>query len=355
LIQALSTLYSAATMWRRRWFARDPSRRRRLSRPVISVGNLRIGGSGKTPIVAEIARMLLDAGERPAILTRGYARLVSADGVTVVSDGVQIRAGLAAAGDEPLMLARAVPGALVLVGSNRYLSGRLAEQRLGATVHLLDDGFQHLELARDIDLLVTSDDDLTDRPIPAGRLREPLAAAESADAALVVAGYLAAAERIARFLRVATAFCVTRTLGAPRTLAGESVVVPPESRVFLLSAIARPDQFFSDIVSAGWQVVGTMAFRDHHHFSARDVANVARRARSAAAAIVLTTEKDAVRLADRPPVDLPIASVPLMVAIEPGDRFHEWLFARLDLARRSLPPTRGHESPHPPRSAQHAR
>ena len=133
-----------------------PSRRRRLSQPVVSVGNLRVGGSGKTPIVAHIARLLLERGERPAILTRGYARRCRPDGVTVVSDGTTILAGIESAGDEPLMLARALPGVPVLVGANRYLSGRLAEERFGATVHLLDDGFQHLELARDVDLLLVS-------------------------------------------------------------------------------------------------------------------------------------------------------------------------------------------------------
>src|SRR5262249_36475033 len=149
---------------------RDRSRSRRLSRPVISVGNLRVGGTGKTPVAAVVAQALLAAGERPAILTRGYARRAPADGVTVVSDGRTILTGVDAAGDEPLMLARALPDAMVLVGANRYLSGRLAEERLGATVHVLDDGFQHLELARDVDLLVVSEDDLNDQPLPFGRL-----------------------------------------------------------------------------------------------------------------------------------------------------------------------------------------
>jgi tetraacyldisaccharide 4'-kinase len=333
LIRALNSIYSAATVWRRRWFARDASRRRRLARPVISVGNLRVGGSGKTPIVAYLARMLIEAGERPAILSRGYARRIVADGVTIVSNGIQVCAGIDLAGDEPLMLARAVPGALVLVGANRYLSGRLAEEQLGATVHVLDDGFQHVKLARDVDLLLVADEDLTDQTLPGGRLREPLAAASVADAALVVAGYLTAAERVARSLGVSVAFYVTRTLGAPRTIAGESVVVPSAARVFLVSGIAGPERFFSDVASAGWQVVGTMAFPDHHRFSSRDVGRIAKAARSAAAAIVLTTEKDAVRLAGHTIGDLPIASVPLIISVEPADRFHEWLLARVAAAR----------------------
>src|SRR5438067_571214 len=128
-------------------------------------------------MVEYIARLLVASGERPAILTRGYARRKPRDGVTVVSDGLTVLAGLDAAGDEPLMLARAVKGASVLVGANRYLSGRLAERKLRATVHILDDGFQHVELARAVDLILVSEDDLADQPLPAGRLRERLSAA----------------------------------------------------------------------------------------------------------------------------------------------------------------------------------
>ena len=330
MIHLLSTAYGAVATWRRQWFLRHPSRRRTLGRPVISVGNLSVGGSGKTPVVAYIARMLVEAGERPAILTRGYARRITAPGVTVVSDGRRILADVDAAGDEPLMLARAVPGAAVLVGADRYESGRLAERRFEATVHLLDDGFQHFALTRNVDLLLASEEDLIDRPLPGGRLREPLASAAAADAALVMAGYATAAERVGRALGIATVFRVTRTLGSPRTLAGESVVVPSAARVFLVAAIARPERFFSDVASAGWQVVGTMAFRDHHYFTRKDIARITRAARSAAAAIVLTTEKDAVRLrVGDMSDDLPIASVPLMIAIDPADGFRDWLLARL--------------------------
>src|SRR4051812_20348862 len=112
-------------MRRRRWYSRHPSRRRTLHQPVISVGNLRVGGSGKTPIVAAIARLLVGAGERPAILSRGYGRRLVLDGVTVVSDGRAILTGVESAGDEPLWLARALPTVPVLVGASRYLSGRL--------------------------------------------------------------------------------------------------------------------------------------------------------------------------------------------------------------------------------------
>ncbi|HTK28388.1 MAG TPA: tetraacyldisaccharide 4'-kinase [Vicinamibacterales bacterium] len=331
MIRTISAMYGRGAMWRRRWYASDPRRRRRLVRPVISVGNLRVGGSGKTPAVACIARILLDAGEHPAILTRGYARRTPSAGTTVVSDGRAILASADAAGDEPLLLARLLPGVPVLVSADRYLSGRLAEERFGATVHILDDGFQHHELARNADLLLTSEEDLSDGPLPAGHLREPLEAGAAADAVLVPAGYATAAERIGRALGVEPAFRVTHALGVPRAIAGdrETVVVPAGARVFAAAGIARPERFVSDLISVGWEVVGTMLFRDHHQFTNADVGRIAAAARAARTAIVLTTEKDAIRFEACDLAGLPIAAVPLVTSIEPAAAFRAWLLARL--------------------------
>jgi tetraacyldisaccharide 4'-kinase len=334
----LSLFYAGAATWRRRWYGGVPSRQRRLASPVVSIGNLSVGGSGKTPVAAYIARLLLDQGERPAILSRGYGRAKASGGVTVVSDGSVVAASFDMAGDEPLMLAQTLTGIPVLVGADRYASGRFAEERFGTTVHVLDDGFQHLALARDVDLLIVSEEDLADRPLPWGRLREPLGAAAAADAVLATASYPAAVERVARAIDVPMAFGLTRAIGAPRRLVNprESVVVPPESRVFALAGIARPERFFSDIESAGWRLVGSRAFRDHHRFSPADIGRIAREARASAAAIVLTTEKDAVRLASCDLGDLPIAAVPMCIAIEPADAFREWLVTRLR-AREAAP------------------
>lgn len=335
MIRCLSSVYGHAALWRRRWYAAGPHRRRRLERPVVSVGNLRVGGSGKTPAVAHIAKLLLEAGERPSVLTRGYARRSPSAGTTVVADATAILATADAAGDEPLLLARLLPGVPVLVGADRYLSGRLAEARFGASVHILDDGFQHHELARDVDLLLVGEDDLTDAPLPAGRLREPLSAGAAADAVLVSAAYATAAERIARAVGVPAAFRVTRSLGAPRMIAGgETVVVPAGSRVFVAAGIARPERFIADAISAGWEVVGSMTFRDHSQFTNADVRRIGEAARAARASIVLTTEKDAVRLESCDLGDLPVASVPLVTAIEPADVFRNWLLARVRSSRR---------------------
>jgi len=146
----------------------------------------------------------------------------------------------------------------------------------------------------------------------------------------VDAGYLPAAERVGRTLGVTTVFRVTRTLEPPRMVkTGETVVVPGGSRVFGVAGIARPERFFSDLVASGWDVVGSLGFRDHHRFTRADVIRIEREARKAAAAIVLTTAKDAVRLAADDLRDLPVAFVPLTASIEPAADFLTWLRGRL--------------------------
>jgi len=315
ILTPLSEIYGAAASWRRWQYERQPERRRRLSRPVVSVGNIRVGGSGKTPVVAHLARLLLDNGHRPSILSRGYGRRCSADGVTVVSDGQQVRADLRHAGDEPLMLARALSGVPILVGANRYEAGLLAERRFGATVHLLDDGFQHVQLARTVDLVLVNEDDLTDRPLPAGRLREPIRNAAAADAILVTADDEAIAGRISRALDVSTAFRVVRSVEPPRTA----------TPVLAVAGIARPERFFADLHAAGWQVADTLAFRDHHAFTRRDTEHINA---AAGANTIVTTEKDAVRL-EALTFDRPLVVVRLTAAIEPADAFSSWLLARL--------------------------
>src|SRR5689334_21985090 len=148
-------------------------------------------------------------GERPSILSRGYARKIFDEGVVVVSDGTRVLETVERSGDEPQMLARGVPGAAVLVSSSRYAAGRIAESRLGCTVHVLDDGFQHFDLARDLDLLVAPDAAENLRTLPFGRFREPLDAASRADALLLEAGVQT------RLSLDVPAFAFGRRLGGP--------------------------------------------------------------------------------------------------------------------------------------------
>lgn len=342
LLSLASHLFSSVALARRRWYASHPAARRRLARPVISIGNLSVGGTGKTPVVVAIARLLIGMGERPAIISRGYKRQRSSEGVVVVSDGASVRADVAHAGDEPFMMARALPNVVVLVSSQRYLGGRLAETQFDCSVHLLDDGFQHLGLVRDLDLLIVTDDDLSKpRVLPLGRLREPLSAAAAADAILVSAGDALEPAQVAGTLGVLQSFGFDRVIERARAVrisggAGDEVAsaVYP-GPVFAIAGIAKPQRFFDDVQHAGWSLAGTRAFADHHRFSPREIADIERAAQLAGAKAVLTTEKDMVRLEDAAAGAslIPMLWVPLRVTIEPS--FTPWL--RDGLARARAP------------------
>jgi tetraacyldisaccharide 4'-kinase len=321
-LNPLSAVYSRAARLRRSWYAKRPHAQRRLERPVISVGNLVVGGSGKTPVVASLARLLLERGHRPAILSRGYARRNDSDGVVVVSDGDRLTAAVETSGDEPQMLARTLTGVPVLVCPDRYLAGRLAESQFGATVHILDDGFQHLQLARDVDLLIVSPQDVDDRVLPAGRLREPADAARVADAA-IVPGSSDEAARVASALGVARSFTMTTRYGSLKTLGPARH--DDGTRVVAVAGIARPERFFAAVRAGGWNVVGEMTFPDHHWYTAPDLESIARKAASANADVVITTEKDAVRVGAQPGW----AALPMEVTIEPAAAFADWLLAKL--------------------------
>lgn len=362
----LDHLYTTFLRARRAWYDRHPEARRRPRRPVVSVGNLRVGGSRKTPVVAAIASLLREMGERPAILSRGYARRCAYDGVVIVSDGVRIRADLDRAGDEPLMLARALPDVAVLVSPDRLLAARLAEIHLGATVHVLDDGFQHLAIARDVDVLLVSEDDLAERVLPRGRLREPIESARRADALVLIDGESSDAAALAsrfgptRERRSAGRdagpttgtdagatkwFTLAKVNEAARLLEPMGQIVDPaggtrSSRVVLVSGIARPARFMTDVARRGWDVAETMVFRDHHRFTREDVGRMAETVRRVGADLVLTTEKDLVRLLPLRPLPIPVAWLPLHVRLDPPAAFRDWLQARLSASRAQSPEPR---------------
>ena len=333
----LSALYGHVTQWRRAWYDGQPGRRRALACPVISVGNIASGGSGKTPVVAFLVRLLRDMGEHPAVLSRGYGRKRSADGVVVVSDGSGPLVPTDASGDEPQMLARALRGTPVLVSSDRALAGRLAERRFAVSVSLLDDGFQHVQLERDIDLVLVSLEDLEDRVIPFGRLREPLAAASRADA-VIVPGPREEAERVAEVVGHARMFHVSTRYGAPRLLQPFGAPASATGRkVLAVAAIARPRRFFHALRAEGWEVVRELTYRDHHWFTPSDLRTIDAAARESGADVVVTTEKDAVRLDGAVHTNgaSPWLFLPIEVAVEPLIDFREWLGGRLRAARAS--------------------
>ncbi len=313
---------------RRRAVERHPQRQKRLARPVISVGNLSVGGTGKTPVVAALAQRLVEAGHRPAILSRGYARTDAIDGVVVVSDGTAIRAAIDQSGDEPLMLARQVPRAIVCVAPDRHLAGTLAERQLGCTVHLLDDGFQHLELARNLERLVTTIGEIPHgRVMPMGRLREPMDAAARAHFLVVSDATAGAASAEAWALGISQSCGAARNLAAPvPVVPGASCLVPGE-KVLAVAGIAHPDRFF-DSLKSEWTVIGTISFPDHHRYTPKDIASIEAKLQSSGADVVLTTEKDAVRLEG---LSLPFAAygVPLVVQFDPPDALFQSVMAAL--------------------------
>lgn len=324
----LDLLYARAVGARRRWFERHPQARRRLRGPVISIGNVSVGGTAKTPMVSQVARWLLDRGERPAILSRGYGRHDRRDGVVVVSDGRCVLADVDQAGDEPLMLARALPGAIVAVCEDRFLAGVIAERRLGATVHVLDDGFQHVQLARDLDVVMTMPEEMTSgRVLPFGRLRESIDAAARAHVVAVLDTDIAGARAEAWTLGISQAVAVRRQLGATRALGAMGATGAVRcmgatgaiGTVVAVAGIAHPDRFFQMLREAGYNVAATIAFSDHHRYSPGDVARVVAAADGAGAQTVVTTEKDLVRWEALAPLPFTCQAVPLELAVEGWD------------------------------------
>ncbi|MBI4402079.1 MAG: tetraacyldisaccharide 4'-kinase [Nitrospirae bacterium] len=281
--------------------------RRRLPCRVVSVGNLTVGGTGKTPVVIWIAEWLLARGKRVGVLSRGYRRQSRAPRL-LVSNGRAVLAGPAEAGDEPYLIARRCPGAVVAVGADRYQLGRWVLEQFPIDCFMLDDGFQHLALHRDVNLLLV---DASDRAglqalLPAGRLREPLTAAARA-AALVVTRADAAADldAIMAPIRAATGRDIRPILvrftaeGFVDIRTGEAVEVGRVSGMTAVafSGIANAASFRTLLASLGAKVLDELVFPDHHAYTAADLNEVGRRARGCGAEMVVTTEKDAGKVA----------------------------------------------------------
>lgn len=318
--------YGGAHRLRQRWYS---TRAGRLPRPVVSVGNLHWGGSGKTPLVAAVAGHLRDRGRAVCILSRGYAS--RGQGVRVVSSGQGPLLGPLVAGDEPVLLAGELPGVAVVVGPDRHQAGLQALRRLPEPpdLFLLDDGFSHLALVRDLDLVAfpAADPFGGGRLLPSGRLREPLASVSRAHAVLLTGAAGGEGPALAEALRpygFAGPGFASRTLpGAPRLTDGSPL--PAGARVFLVTAIARPGNFATTVRGLGFEVTGELRFPDHHGYPPASLARITEAFRTSGADAVLTTAKDRVKLLGR--LDLPLAELPIRAEPEPG--FWEWLEGRV--------------------------
>lgn len=275
----------------------------RLPCRVISVGNLTVGGTGKTPTVIYLARMLKDQGYRPVVLSRGYGG-TSKHAVNVVSRGDEPLMKQDAVGDEPFLMAKSLTGVPVLTGTRRVLTGDWALKNLHADVLILDDGFQHRQLARDIDivLLHAANPFGNGRLLPAGPLREPISALKRADIIIETGTYddLAAHTSIALPVDVRTpAF---RCYYKPRSLlrGGRDTVFPLEiikgKKICAFAGIGNPGTFKKTLAALGAALAVFIAFPDHHRYTRADVSLISERARQCGAEMIVTTEKDRIKM-----------------------------------------------------------
>ena len=276
---------------------------KRLPRPVISIGNISVGGTGKTPVTAYIARLLLELGLRVAVLSRGYGGTCEGQ-MIVVSDGNEIFFSARECGDEPFLLAKAIPGLMVVIGPDRHAAGLFAMERLNPDIFLLDDGFQHLRLHRDLNILLL-DYALpfgNGWALPAGLLRESKRAAERADLVIHTRCPDGAASRtVIHDKPFLTAY--HRLLEA-RPLLGTQPVkfdLLRGSRILAFSAIAEPEAFYAGLREQGLTIVQTLSFPDHASYDEAQLAELTDAILDCRAEYTLTTEKDGVKLKGLPP------------------------------------------------------
>jgi tetraacyldisaccharide 4'-kinase len=263
-----------ATATRNHFYDSGTFRSRKLSRPVISVGNISVGGSGKTPFVILLGELLKQRGITFDVLSRGYGR--ETHGVLAVDPAGSARNF----GDEPLLIARRL-GCPVVVGESRYKAGMFAERNYDSAIHVLDDGFQHRSLARDFDIVLLAAQDLRDQLLPAGRLREPVSSLRRADALVLTEEADPAQLPPGKFV-----------WHARRSLA---IAAAPRTPV-AFCGIARPQKFIEQLRAADIQPVAEKFYRDHHRYSQSDILDLKKLRNRCGAGGFITTEKDLINL-----------------------------------------------------------
>jgi len=273
----------------------------RISTPVVSVGNLVLGGTGKTPVVRWLCESLIADGVRPCVVSYGYGGSACSS-PTVVSDGSTVRLSAAEAGDEPAMLARLLPTVQVVVGKRRFTAASLAEERFSPDLVVLDDGFQHWQLHRDLDIVVLD----ARRPfgngrtIPAGPMREPKSALRRADVVIISHSdavdeqSLAALRQEIEVLSPGSGIYRARYADATARPLNGSGGAPDGATVCALSSIGAPSGF-EKIAATGFALACAVRYPDHHPYTSEDLDQVVQAARRSGASAIVTTEKDAVR------------------------------------------------------------
>jgi len=286
----LGPLYGAVVAAKRRMYVWGWLKQKRLPAPVISVGSVSAGGAGKTPFVAMLAGILRRRGYAVSILTRGYGRS------SELIERVEPYDDPGWHGDEPVLLAQR-SGAPVFAGADRYRAGLLAEQDRAdekIAVHLLDDGFQHMKLARNVDIVLLTKEDVGDSLLPGGNLRESIEAMAEADVVVVREDEAEALKDVMQGLREEsdglTMWVIRRTLNLGEL--GEPLPTLP----LAFCGIARPESFTKMLKGSRYEPLETKTFPDHHPYDERDIVQLLERARHLGANGFVTTEKDAVKL-----------------------------------------------------------
>lgn len=313
LLAPLAWIYGASTDLRNAAFDSGLLRVTDAGVPVVSVGNITAGGSGKTPLVEHIVRRLSARGAAPCVISRGYGR--ESRGVVVVSDGRAVRADAKTGGDEPVQIAHACDGVRVVVGERRVDAARVAVGELGSDVLVMDDGFQHRYLRRSLDIVVIDgrNDPFEDRLLPAGMLREraanlrratmvALSRSESRDVSWK--------EKLRGVFGGPVVAYVTRGDRLSRFAAGRGPDTPgePGGPLVAFSGIGDHSVFLAELKRLGIPVAADRRFRDHHWYGAADASVLSDLLKKHRAAGFVTTEKDAVRLRAEPSVAGAIAS-----------------------------------------------
>jgi tetraacyldisaccharide 4'-kinase len=312
-VKPLSALYGAAVRIRNDLYDRGMLPVNRLEAPVLSIGNLAVGGAGKTPFLILLGELLQRRGIAFDVLSRGYRR--ETEGVAIVDPN----GSAADFGDEPLLIARKL-GVHVIVGEDRRQAGEMAEATFGPQLHLLDDGFQHRGLARDFDIVLITPTDAEDSLLPTGRLREPIASLARADAVVLTNDSSADGLPLQKQL----VWHVHRDIVPPETL----------EPWFAFCGIARPENFFAQLEAAQVVLAGTRSFRDHHRYSDEDVRTLQRLRQQAGAPAFVTTEKDAVNLGSHLQVLQPIHVARVRMELEEADTALDAMLAALAERKR---------------------
>jgi tetraacyldisaccharide 4'-kinase len=301
VLKFVALLYRCSMGLRARCYRYGLLKTHTLPRPVISVGNITVGGTGKTPVTAWIARHLLQQGLRVAVLSRGYGGTLEGQ-TAIVSDGEKLLLTPDQSGDEPYLLASTVPGLMVVIGSDRYRAGTLAMEKATPDVFLLDDGYQHLRLHRDLNLLLLD----CSKPfgngqlLPAGPLRESISALQRAD--LILYTRCSTTTKPAHLLKKLP-FCLTshHITSFHRLDTGDDISLESlhTARVAAFAGIADPEGFFTSLRLAGIQLQETLPLADHEPYGHATAASLEKLALQTGAAWLLTTEKDGVKLLDK--------------------------------------------------------